>query len=135
MDNSKHPNLTWRGMPLICHDLDDENPNWTCVYCGKVNPDCALVCGQGEWDGCGASRSVEEEPPRGTLQLSNEGWEHALSPRQPSAPVDFHADFYPEPTMTVIHHPGKLAEDFKLELGTRILAAYQRTIKGVLSSC
>jgi len=120
-------------MPLICHDLDDENPNWTCVYCGKVNPDCALVCGQGEWDGCGASRSVEEEPPRGTLQLREFGSFYVV--KEPSAPVDFYADFYPEPTMRVVSHPSKSFEDFKLKLGTRILAAYQRTIKGVLSSC
>jgi len=43
--------------------------------------------------------------------------------------------FYPEPTMTVTRHLGKSLEDFKLELGRRILAAYQKTIKGVLSLC
>lgn len=29
---------------------------WLCVYCGKVNSADALVCGQGEWDGCGGAR-------------------------------------------------------------------------------
>jgi len=43
--------------------------------------------------------------------------------------------FYPEPTMKVTRHPGKSVEDFKLEFGRLILAAYQKTIKGVLSLC
>ena len=43
--------------------------------------------------------------------------------------------FYPEPTMRVTLRPGKSFEDFKLELGSRILAAYQKTIRGVLSLC
>jgi hypothetical protein len=132
--SSTHRDLTWRGMPLLCHDLDDENPNWTCAYCGKVNPDGMLVCGQDEWDGCGAHRPVEEEPPRGVLQLRKDGWEHAQSPNPPSSPVDFYADF-PEPTMRAVFHPGRAFEDFKLELGRRILAAYQKTIKEVLSLC
>ena len=27
----------------------------TCHYCGKVNPDDARACGEGQWDGCGAA--------------------------------------------------------------------------------
>ena len=30
--------------------------SWKCAYCPKVNPDSALCCGQGVWDGCGAAR-------------------------------------------------------------------------------
>ena len=63
------PPITWRGMPLLCHDLDGLEDEWTCKYCGKVNPASATACGEGVWDGCGAPLPRCEEPPRGVLHM------------------------------------------------------------------
>ena len=104
---------------------------WQCEYCGSTNPGEALYCGQCGPSHCGAPKPGCDEPPRGVLQLREFGSFYVVE--EPAAPIDFYADFYPEPTMRVVSHPGKSFEDFKLELGRRILAAYQKTIKGVLS--
>ena len=131
------PPINWRGMPLLCHDLNCLEDEWTCKYCGKVNPASALACGEGVWDGCGASRPEYEEPPRGVLHLppnipihtfrnseqAGPHWREALAP-----------DFYPEPSMTVTH-PGKTAKEHKQEIGARLVSAFQKAIRGARSLC
>ena len=123
----------WRNLPVLYNLPETEfiALPWQCEYCGSTNPGEALYCGQCGPSHCGAPKPGCEEPPRGALQLREFGSFYVVE--KPSTPVNFYADFYPEPTMKVTHHPGKLAEDFKLELGRRVLAAYQKTIKGVLS--
>jgi hypothetical protein len=75
--NPPHPGfeaLRWAGdAPVwVAGEVPQiESSIWTCAYCGKVNPDSALVCGQGRWDGCGASRPDCDEPPRAILYLRN----------------------------------------------------------------
>ena len=147
--SSAHPDidgfeaLRWAGDPTVfCAGTIPETEfialPWQCEYCGNTNPGEALYCGQCGPSHCGAPKPGCEEPPRGVLHLPNiskEQWEQALSPKPPSAPVDFYADFYPEPTMRVVSHPGKSAEDFKLELGRRLLTAFQKAVRGALSLC
>lgn len=38
----------------------DNQPAWSCRFCGNDNRDDQLSCGAGEWDGCGAPRSMAE---------------------------------------------------------------------------
>jgi len=142
------PPITWRGMPLLCHDLDCLEDEWTCKYCGKVNPASAHACGEGVWDGCGAAKPEIGEPPRGALLLSNisrEQWEQAIIEREKRMAVPLvisgempgpSIHFYPEPDMEVtISHPGRLAEDFELGLAARLLSAFQKAIRGAMSLC
>ena len=133
-----HPDvINWRGMSLLCHDLDNELVAlpWQCEYCGSTNPGEALYCGQCGPSHCGAPKPGCDEPPRGILQLREPeplGYVKVKAAWRPDA--DQH--FYPASNMEVtITHPGKSFEDCKLELGKRVLAAFQRTIKGVLSLC
>ena len=142
------PPITWRGMPLLCHDLDCLEDEWTCKYCGKVNPASAHACGEGVWDGCGAAKPEIGEPPRGALLLSNisrEQWEQAIIEREKRMAVPLvisgempgpSIHFYPEPDMEVtISHPGRLAGDFELGLAARLLSAFQKAIRGAMSLC
>ena len=142
------PPITWRGMPLLCHDLDCLEDEWTCKYCSKVNPASAHACGEGVWDGCGAAKPEIGEPPRGALLLSNisrEQWEQAIIEREKRMAVPLvisgempgpSIHFYPEPDMEVtISHPGRLAGDFELGLAARLLSAFQKAIRGAMSLC
>ena len=62
------------GLPLVCHDLDELEleDEWTCLYCGKINLTNVRACGQGEWDGCGASRLQQHEQQCETLEKTRQ---------------------------------------------------------------
>ena len=137
MPDSQPP--SWRGMPLLCHDLDCLEDEWTCKYCGKVNPASALTCGEGAWDGCGAAKpgcGESDEPPRGVLHLREPELEqfgsfYVVKETDHPAP-EMH--FYPEPSMTITH-PGQTAREHKQEIGVRLVSAFQKAIRGAMSLC
>jgi hypothetical protein len=37
-------------------ERQQQDTEYKCPYCGKINPVSSRTCGEGEWDGCGASR-------------------------------------------------------------------------------
>ena len=128
--------VNWRGMPLLCHDLDCLEDEWACKYCGKVNPASAKACGEGVWDGCGASRPECDEPPRGVLHLpQTRKYLSEIQDRHSQRPLpEMH--FYPEPSMAVTH-PGQTAQEHKKAIadfwhrgiGMRMAAAIKEAIK------
>ena len=128
--DSAHPDINWCGMPLLCHDLDCLEDEWTCQYCGKVNPANALACGQGKWDGCGASRPEYEEPPRGVLHLPNTN--KYLSEIQELEEDDqelIEMEFYPEPSIEVTFtYPGRTAKEHKHAIMAQIGSAFRKAI-------
>ena len=136
----------WRNLPVLYNLPETEfiALPWQCEYCGSTNPGEALYCGQCGPSHCGAPKPGCDETPSWQLQESNLVPFGSFYVIQESSPLprgaiyavdDDDPLFYPEPAMKVTHHPGKLAQDFKLELGKRVLAAFQRAIKGVLSLC
>ena len=128
--------VNWRGMPLLCHDLDCLEDERTCPYCGKVNPANARACGEGVWDGCGASLPRQDEPPRGVLHLREPELEQFGSfyvVKETDRPMP-EVRFYPESSMTVTH-PGQTAKEHRQEIGARLVAAFQKAIRGAMSLC
>jgi hypothetical protein len=108
---------------------------WQCEYCGSTNPGEALYCGQCGPSHCGAPRPGGDGPPRDSLQLREFGSFYVVEDEKTPLPE---VRFYPDDWKTVERHSVSLPrhlEELKLELGRRILAAYQKTIKEVLSLC
>jgi len=122
--DSAHPDINWRGMPLLCHDLDCLEDEWTCQYCGKVNPASARACGEGVWDGCGAPLPREDEPPHEVQELEQFGSFYVVKETDHPLPE---MRFYSEPSMTVTH-PGQTAREYKQAIGARVASALRKAI-------
>ena len=138
--------VDWAFVPVLTESLDTELvtlPWWRCEYCGSINSSEALYCGQCGPSHCGAPNPRCNEPPRGVLYLREPELEqfssfYVVKETDHPAP-EMH--FYPEQSMAATYpggvwrQPGKTARDFKLELGTRLLSAFQKAIKGAMSLC
>ena len=132
------PLPSWRDVPILSGPLETEiiALPWECSYCGSTNPGEALYCGQCGPSHCGAPNPRCNEPPRGVLHLREPeplGYTRMIAAWQPD--TDTH--FYPTPSMPVPHlvHPGQTAKEHKQEIGARVVAAFQRAIKGAMSLC
>jgi len=81
---------------------------WICRYCGKMNPNTALSCGEGKWDGCGAPkerirRNLSIAPiETGTLRPSITGKPHGIH-----------------------------VEDIKLEIGMALLPVFEKSLGAI----
>lgn len=99
----------------------------TCNYCGKVNPDDALVCGEGQWDGCGGTLSIKIVGTTAeALKYSRHGYP-ALIVAQPAKL---------RPILECTRQPGETLRQFqrdveavKTEIGLAMLPAFQEALR------
>ena len=143
------PLPSWHDVPILSSPLETELvtlPWWRCEYCGSINSSEALYCGQCGPSHCGAPKPGCDEPPRAVLHLREFSSFYVVD--EPEEPVDFYADyprpdsyFYPSNTGVTLaewreaRKARRTFEDFKLELGTRLLSAFQKAIRGAMSLC
>lgn len=99
-----------------------------CKWCGKVNPDDALTCGEGQWDGCGATLLTIELDTSCTLQLPHETM--GVRPHLPPRPT------IRQGTLHTYRRPGKTARQFqrdveamKTEIGLALLPALEAALR------
>lgn len=103
-----------------------------CRYCGKVNPDDALACGEGQWDGCGGTLPIQAvigKLPR--LPVDTGRYYPSLNIARPLMGTKPH----PIPLRTC-HRPGKTMRQFqrdieamKTEIGLAMLPALQAALR------
>ena len=94
----------------------------TCRYCGKVNPDDARACGEGQWDGCGAALSIKTvDTATERLKYSRRGYP-ALIVAQPVKPV------FQQPGLTARKFQRDV-EAMKTQIGLALLPALQEALR------
>lgn len=99
----------------------------TYTYCGKINPDDALACDEGQWDGCGGTLSIKIVGTAAErLKYSRRGYP-ALIVVQPAKL---------RPILECTRQPGKTLRQFqrdveavKREIGLAMLPALQEALR------